>query len=226
MKYMVIDTSSKAASTAIFQDQELLGSCLVNTTMTHSQKLMPLIHTVLEQTQLKVGDIDAYYVCEGPGSFTGVRIGIATIIGLAQPTKKEMYTFSSMFLLASGIRNHRGLIVSLIDAKRTDVYFGVYTWREGTLMTLEEGVEALPTLLEVLSEKYPNESILFVGDALIQYAEAFENLKHSSCLLATVNESIPRADQLAIASVPVASKTDVSHVKANYMRKSQAERDQ
>ena len=227
MKILVIDTSSKAASTALFVDNALLGSCIVNTTVTHSQKLMPLVHTVLEQTQTPVRDIDAFYVCEGPGSFTGVRIGIATAIGMAQPAKKDLYTFSSMFLLACAVKHIEGYVVSVIDAKREDVYYGVYRWREGRLEILEEGVEALSTLMDVLSDKYREASLYWVGDALHVYPEVVSSklTAHSNWHVGSISESVPKADQLCLASVAAARKTDVFHVKANYMRKSQAERD-
>jgi len=223
VKSLIIDTSSTAASAALFEDTTLVGDIFVNDTTTHSQKLMPIVHDLLTQTGTKLSEIDAYYVCEGPGSFTGVRIGIATVKGFAQPFKKPVVTFPSMFLIASGAKHHEGLIVPVIDAKREEVYYGVYSWDDGTLSTLEEGVEALEQLLTYLEEKYPGEPMLLLGDATSSYPHLFE--KHTGFLLGTMIEGIPRASNLAISSLPLDAASTVYLAKANYMRKSQAERD-
>lgn len=223
MKALVIDTSSTAASVALFSDNQLLGSFFTNTKQTHSQKLMPIVHALLEQTDTRVSDIDAYYVCEGPGSFTGVRIGIATVKGFAQPFGAPVHAFSSMFLIASGIRRHEGIIIPLIDAKRGDVYYGVYEWDGDRLMTLEEGVEPLEQLLVYLEDKYPSQSKLLVGDAMVSYPDAFKTA--DNFLVGHLDEGVPKASNLSVESVECDETATVYNIKANYMRKSQAERD-
>lgn len=223
MKSLIIDTSSSAASVALFEDGNMIGEVFVNDKATHSQKLMPIVHDLLTQMHTKISDIDAYYVCEGPGSFTGVRIGIATVKGFAQPFNKPVYTFPSMFLIASGAKHHDGLIVPVIDAKREEVYYGVYSWDDGFLSTLEEGVESLEQLLTYLEEKYPGQNILLLGDAITSYPNVFEN--HETFLLGLSVDGVPKASNLAIASLAVDESSTVYSAKANYMRKSQAERD-
>jgi tRNA threonylcarbamoyladenosine biosynthesis protein TsaB len=201
----------------------MVGEVFVNDTTTHSQKLMPIVHELLTQTGTKISEIDAYYVCEGPGSFTGVRIGIATVKGFAQPFNKPVYTFPSMFLIASGARYHEGLIVPVIDAKREEVYYGVYSWDDGALSTLEEGVESLEQLLVYLEEKYPGQSILLLGDAITSYPKVFEN--HTTFNIGSSVDGVPKASNLAIKSLVTDESSTVYSAKANYMRKSQAERD-
>ena len=223
MKSLIIDTSSTAASVALFEDGNLVGDVFVNDTTTHSQKLMPIVHELLTQTNTKISEIDMYYVCEGPGSFTGVRIGIATVKGFAQPFKKPVYTFPSMFLIASGAKHHDGLIVPVIDAKREEVYYGVYSWDDDLLSTLEEGVESLEQLLIYLEEKYPGQHILLLGDATTSYPKIFEN--HTTFVLGSSMDGIPKASNLAISSLILDEASTVYSAKANYMRKSQAERD-
>ena len=223
MKSLIIDTSSTAASVALFKDGKMVGDVFVNDTTTHSQKLMPIVHDLLTQMHTKISDIDAYYVCEGPGSFTGVRIGIATVKGFAQPFNKPVYTFPSMFLIASGAKHHDGLIVPVIDAKREEVYYGVYSWDGDLLSTLEEGVESLEQLLIYLEEKYPGQHILLLGDATTSYPKVFEN--HTTFVLGSSMDGIPKASNLAISSLVLDEASTVYSAKANYMRKSQAERD-
>lgn len=229
MKALVIDTSSTAASVAVFNDQQLLGEVFINSKNTHSQKLMPIIEVLMSQTELKIKEIDAFYVCEGPGSFTGVRIGIATVKGFAQPFSKPIYGFTSMYLMACGYKHHTGLIVPIIDAKREDVYFGVYEWREGQVETLEEGVESLTSLLEYLKDKYPATEILLVGDAIVNYKDQLQaNLAcggDASFILGNENELYAKASNYIFPESIEGQQTNVHTIRANYMRKSQAERD-
>lgn len=223
MNYLVIDTSSTAASVALFDGEDVVGEFFIDSKQTHSQKLMPLVDALLLQTDVAIKDIDAFYVCEGPGSFTGVRIGIATVKGFAQPFRKPVHTFSSMFLIASSVKHYEGLIVPVIDAKRGDVYYGVYEWDGGRLVTREEGVQALEQLLTYLEEKYVGQSILLIGDAVQAYPDAFGG--GLNLVLGTHDEGVPKASNLAIGSLITLADASAYSVKANYMRKSQAERD-
>lgn len=220
---MVVDTSSTAASVAVFNEEGVVGEIAVNTGQTHSQKLMPLVHGLMTQLNLNISDLDGYFVCEGPGSFTGVRIGIATVKGFAQPFNKPVQGFSSMFLIASGVKHFEGIIVPLIDAKRGDVYYGVYEWNGDALCTNEEGVEPLEQLLPYLEEKYPGQSILLLGDALKLYPDAYGS--GLNFILGSTYESVPKASNLAIKSMVTSPDASAYTIKANYMRKSQAERD-
>lgn len=223
MKSLVIDTSSTAASVALFEDGQVLGSFFTNTKQTHSQKLMPVVHAVLEQTGTQISDIEAYYVCEGPGSFTGVRIGIATVKGFAQPFGVPVHPYSSMFLIACGVTQKDCLIVPVIDAKRGDVYYGVYRWDGDRLSTLEEGIEPLEQLLIALDERYHGQTKRVVGDAINAYPDVFRNTER--CLLGSEGEGVPNAFNLSIQSMALDPNASVYNIKANYMRKSQAERD-
>jgi len=223
MKAMVIDTSSTAASVAVFEDGQVLGSFFTNTKQTHSQKLMPMVHALLEQTNTQISEIGAYYVCEGPGSFTGVRIGIATVKGFAQPFGTPVHAYSNMFLIACGLKHREGLIIPIIDAKRGDVYYGVYEWDGSALSTLEEGVEPLAQLLIYLEEKYQGQPKYLVGDAIESYPDAFEGSEHFS--MGSPGEGVPNAHNLSISTMFHSPDASVYNIKANYMRKSQAERD-
>jgi len=128
-----------------------------------------------------------------------------------------------MFLIASGARYHEGLIVPVIDAKREEVYYGVYSWDDGALSTLEEGVESLEQLLVYLEEKYPGQNILLLGDAITSYPNVFKN--HATFNLGSSVDGVPKASNLAITSLAMDESSTVYSAKANYMRKSQAERD-
>ena len=221
-KVMVIDTSSSAASIAVFENGILIGESGLHSKTTHSIKFMPLLDALMKQLELKISDIDAYYVCEGPGSFTGVRIGISTVKGFAQPFQTPIYTFTSMYLLASAMRHVEGLIVPMIDAKRSEVYYGVYKWADGSLVCLEEGVASVAEIMQQVKDQYAAERYTWIGDGVLNYREmlSFE----SNDAVGTAYDAAQSAGKLALEGYSGAPQSAFT-VKANYMRKSQAERD-
>lgn len=229
MKTMIVDTSSSTASVAIFNQQVLIGEFLLNTPNTHSQKLMPLIESLLTMLHLKIKEFDLIIACEGPGSFTGVRIGLSTVKAFSQPFNIPLITETSLAMLASGLRYFDGIIVPIIDAKRSDVYFGEMTWEKGGLVKINEDVMALPDLLEYIKETYPNRKIMFVGDATEIYLEMIEtfieNHKCANMFISDPSANIPKASNLAYLINSDHKTLNYHEVKANYMRKSQAERD-
>lgn len=222
MKILAIDTSSSAAGVALFKENRLMGEFVVNTAQTHSQKLMPIVDSLLNQTQTAMDEIDTYYVCEGPGSFTGVRIGIAAVKGFAQPFGKKVFGYSSMFLLACNFRYESGYIFTAIDAKRGDVYYGVYTWQDDRLIILEEGIEVFSKLLPLVAEKYKDKPVILAGDVIAIYPDA---VKEWSGRLSRPEDVVQRVGNLHVASIVESDAGSVYEIKANYMRKSQAERD-
>ncbi len=222
MTVLAIDTSSSAASAALFKEDNLLGEFVVNTALTHSQKLLPIVDALLNQTNAKISEIDAYYVCEGPGSFTGVRIGIANVKGFAQPFDKKVFGYSSMFLLACNFRYYEGYIITAIDAKRGDVYYGIYSWQNEKLITHEEGIESLEMLIEQVEVKYHDKAKILAGDVIRIYPEIIGNWKGK---ISRDVDCVQRVGNLHLPSIVNRDEGSVFEIKANYMRKSQAERD-
>lgn len=229
MKTMIVDTSSSAASVALFDHKILIGEFLLNTPNTHSQKLMPLVESILEMLHLKIKDLDLIIACEGPGSFTGVRIGLSTVKAFAQPYDIPLLTETSLTMLAAPFKHYDGIIVPVIDAKRSEVYFGEMEWENGHFIKHKEGVEAITELLERLILSYPGKPILLVGDATEIYKEFIENHIQShpqvNISLADENENISKASSLGFLIGSDRDHLTYHDVKANYMRKSQAERD-
>lgn len=221
-RVMVIDTSSSAASVAVFENGVLIGESGLHSKTTHSIKFLPLLDALMKQLELKISDIDAYYVCEGPGSFTGVRIGLSTVKGFALPFIRPIYTFTSMYLLASALRHVDGLIIPMIDAKRSEVYYGVYKWEMGVLVCLEEGVESVTELHQVVKEKYASDHYTWIGDGVVNYRELLQF--EANDVIGSTYDAAQSAGKLAIENYK-GTPQNAFTVKANYMRKSQAERD-
>ncbi|GAU75631.1 tRNA (adenosine(37)-N6)-threonylcarbamoyltransferase complex dimerization subunit type 1 TsaB [Fusibacter sp. 3D3] len=229
MKTMIVDTSSSAASVALFDHKILIGEFLLNTPNTHSQKLMPLIESLLEMLHLKIKDLDLIIACEGPGSFTGVRIGLSTVKAFAQPYNIPLLTETSLTMLAAPFKHYGGIVVPIIDAKRSEVYFGEMEWKNDLFVKHNEGVASLTGLLERLMQVYPDKPILLVGDATEIYKAVIETHIQANTQMhisiADENESIPKASSLGFLIGSDRERLTYHDVKANYMRKSQAERD-
>lgn len=121
MKILGIDTSAKTSSVGIVEDGKVVDEVFVNEGLTHSETIMPMIDKLLKQNNISVDDIDAYAVNNGPGSFTGVRIGVAVVKGMAFKDNKDCYEVSTLDSIAYNCIYKDGKVVSCIDARRNQV---------------------------------------------------------------------------------------------------------
>lgn len=166
MKILCIDTSSKLCSVAILENTSLINKLELNNGLTHSETLMPLIKKLLDNSNLSLKDIDLIVSDIGPGSFTGIRIGIATCKAFSDSLNIPCVGISSLEVLAYNIKDD-GLICSTIDCKNNNCYFALYELVDNVYNILE-----LPTsnstenILNLLNEKYSDKSICFVGDGI------------------------------------------------------------
>jgi len=229
MKLLSIDTSTQTASVAVIASGKVMGEMMLNTPLTHSQKLMPLIESLIGQLSLKIKDFDGFCVCEGPGSFTGVRIGLSSAKAFAQAHGGFVVTETSMGLLALGNIIHEGIILAALDAKRREVYYGIYRSNGKVITKIEEDVMPLSNLLEKVENMFSAERILCVGEALNIYSDEFSALKEhwnkNNYILGSENHNLIHASSFAHLPLTSDQFKTYQDVKANYMRKSQAERD-
>lgn len=229
MKLLGIDTSTQTASVAVFEDGAILGEMLLNTPLTHSQKLMPMVESLLGQLSLKIKDFDGYYVTTGPGSFTGVRIGLSTVKGFAQVHPKPIVARSSLELLALGNLQHDGIIVSLLDAKRETAYYGIYRSNGEMLKTISEGVASLSEIHQLLEKDFSAERILLVGEAIYNYESFFQNLttvwNTNNYQFGHQRHNIVNATSFCHLDFEGADHLGYDEITAHYMKASQAERD-
>ena len=126
MKVLGIDTSSLATSVAVIEDNKLICEYTINTKKTHSQKLMPMIENMLNISDLNINEIDLIAVCEGPGSFTGLRIAMATAKAIAHVNNLPIVGVNSVELLSGNMNLCDKKVCSILDAQRTQVYMGQY----------------------------------------------------------------------------------------------------
>ena len=132
MKVLAIDTSSVVATCAVLEDKKVLGEYSLNQDMTHSERLVPMIKEVMDSLKFKIKDIDLFASAIGPGSFTGLRIGVSTINSFAHVVDKPVIGVSTLEALAFNLPNNE-IVVPMIDARRNRVYTGIYKWKNGKL---------------------------------------------------------------------------------------------
>ena len=136
MKILAIDSSAVSCSAAVSEDEHIVSSAFIHNGLTHSQTLMPMVQQVLAQAKLGVSDIDLFAVTNGPGSFTGVRIGVAALKGLAFAENKPCIGISTLEAIAANADIPDAIVVSCMDARRAQIYTA--TFESITLKRLRE----------------------------------------------------------------------------------------
>lgn len=166
MKILCIDTSSKLCSVAILENTTLINKLELDNGLTHSETLMPLIKNLLESCNLSLTDIDLLVSDVGPGSFTGIRIGVATCKAFSDSLNIPCIGISSLEVLAYNIKND-GIICSTIDCKNDNCYFALYKLQDGIYNVLEEPcAKSIDEVLDLLKKQYSDKTIKFVGDGI------------------------------------------------------------
>lgn len=182
MKILCIDTSSKLCSVAVLENTTLINKLELDNGLTHSETLMPLIKKLLESINLCLKDIDLLVSDIGPGSFTGIRIGVATCKAFSDSLNIPCVGISSLEVLAHNITND-SLICSTIDCKNDNCYFALYKLEKGIYSILEEPcAKSVDEVLDLLNKQYSNKNIEFIGDGI--------PLKSTNCYLNIENLGI------------------------------------
>ena len=226
MKILAFETSAKAASVALTDGGKLLAESYQNTGMTHSQTLMVMAQELLKTCGLSPKDVEAVAVASGPGSFTGVRIGVAAAKGFAWGGDLPCYGVSTLEAMARNLGIWQGYVVPAMDARRSQVYTAIFHAQKGVLTRLEED---MAISLEELREKIKNfeESIFLVGDgALLCYNTLLEEVP--ALVLPPEHRMHQRAAGVALTAQAMADAGDpgkAAELPPNYLRLSQAERE-
>ena len=223
MKILAIDTSSKICSVSILEDNNVVIEKHNDDEKTHSQKLMPLIDELLKEANLTLDNIDLLACSQGPGSFTGIRIGISTVKAFADVKNIPIIGVTSLESLAYNI-NTEGLIATLIDAKHDNVYFALYELKDNKYTTVIDPIsDTITNVIESL--KNYNDTITFVGDGSEVHKDLLSN-KFSNCVFALSNQNIQTSISIGKAAYDkyiVADYQPVYSLSPIYLKKSQAE---
>lgn len=227
MKILAIESSSLVASVAIIENETLLGEYTINHKKTHSQTLLPMIDEVVKMLELDLNEIDAIAVSQGPGSFTGLRIGSATAKGLALALKKDIIPVPTVDALAYSIWGTDDIVCPLMDARRQQAYTGLYSFENGNLQVIEkQDILVISDIIDRLNEK--GHKVVFVGDGIDGFRSYIEEHCRVPYQFAPASHNRNRA--AAVASLGLylygqgVVESAVEH-KPDYLKPSQAERE-
>ena len=220
MKILAIDTSALTATAAILSEDRLIGEISTTTKLTHSQTIMPMIDELLKKVSIDITDIDLFACSEGPGSFTGLRIGIGTIKGLAYGLGKPVVGVSTLEALAHNIDVTDLVICPIMDARRGQVYNGLYKYNDGRLTCIEEPrALSIEELCQELTER-----TIFVGDGVNVHKEKIKELLGNKAVFASPQNLLQRAGSVVYAALKKEA-VSAKDLTAVYLRKPQAERE-
>lgn len=227
MKILGVDTSSTVAAVAVTDGTKLLGEYIINHKKTHSQKLMPMIKEIMDSLELTPSDIDVYAASSGPGSFTGLRIGVTTVKSIAYAVGKPVVSVPTLDALAYNVTDSHSLICPIMDARNNQVYTAVYKNENGEQVKLTEymGIPVLE-LIDIIKGK--NQKAIFVGDGVGVHRELLQIELGGSCGFLPESMSLQKASSVAQLAYLRASKgmlEDCFEMTPFYLRKSQAERE-
>ena len=172
MKVLTVDTATIVATAAVVDENKLICETIVNFQKKHSEKLMPAIDHMLKDAGLTIQDMDAFGIVNGPGSFTGLRIGMATVKGFAQALDKPVIPISTLEALAYNLPYADGVVCPILDAQRSQVYTGLFRFNEeeGMVAELEDSVMDIVALIGIL-QNYTDGPIYLLGDGVPRFYE-------------------------------------------------------
>ena len=224
MKILAVDSSAKSASIAVCENGSLISECFVNAALTHSRTLMPMVDNALSQADMNIGDIDVFSVNVGPGSFTGIRIGVAAVKGLALSNNKPCAAVSTLESVAYNFVDDCCVVCAAMDARCNQVYTALFRC-DGSSVTriCEDKAISIEDLGEELSQY--SEKIYLAGDGAEICYKAFKD-KLADVKLAGENRRYQRAFGAALAAENNKEAfTDSALLAPVYLRLPQAERE-
>lgn len=226
MRILAIESSSLVASVAIVEDGVTLAEYTANFKMTHSQTLLPMIDSMVSLFGIDLGTVDAIAVSGGPGSFTGLRIGSATAKGLGLALNKPLIHVPTLDGTAYNLYGAKGLICPIMDARRNQVYTGIYSFEKDFEVIMEQDAMDMGELIEKLNTF--GERVIFLGDGVPVHEQRIRETMTVPFEFAPAHVNRQRAASVAaLGAVYFAEgkiETAAEH-GPDYLRKSQAERE-
>nr|WP_263323809.1 tRNA (adenosine(37)-N6)-threonylcarbamoyltransferase complex dimerization subunit type 1 TsaB [Neobacillus sp. Marseille-Q6967] len=222
MTILAIDTSNYALGVALVEEHQVLGEYITNLKKNHSVRIMPAIQTLMKDCERVPGDLTKIVVAKGPGSYTGVRIGVTIAKTLAWSLKLPLVGISSLEILASGTgRYFEGYVSPIFDARRGQVYTGLYQYQNGVLEAVKQ--DRLVMIADWAADlKELKEPVLFVGNDLPLHQSVIEEALGSKVKFAAITEHNPRPSELALLGKDKPGE-DIHTFVPNYIRLAEAE---
>lgn len=227
MKILAIDSSGLVASVALLEEDNLISEYTVNYKKTHSQTLLPMLDEIVKMTETDLSEIDAIAVAKGPGSFTGLRIGAATVKGLGLALDKPIIGVPTVEGLAMNLYGVGMLICPMMDARRNQVYTGIYRFHGEQMEIVKDqvaiGVEELIQALNLIGQE-----VIFLGDGVPVYKEMLMADMQVPYRFAPAHLNKQRAAAVGVRAMDylrLGLCEDADAFEPEYLRMSQAERE-
>lgn len=225
MKILALDCSAGPASAAVIEDGKILSSSFVNVKLTHSQTLLPMVKNTLDAALLNLSEIDAFAINNGPGSFTGIRIGISAVMGLALAEKKPCIEVSTLHSIAQLFKNQNCVVCAAMDARCNQVYNALFRIENGIITRLCEDRAVMVDEVAAELEGF-NENILIAGDGATLFEKFAE--ERSNVTVAEEPLRFQHANGVALAAEEAAKSgktVSPDQLRPFYLRLPQAERE-
>lgn len=227
MKILALDSSGLVASVAVIEDDNLLGEYTINYKKTHSQTLLPMLDEVAKMIELDLDTIDAIAVAAGPGSFTGLRIGSATAKGLGLALDKPLISVPTVDGLAYNLCGCRDMVCPLMDARRNQVYTGLYEFEQNRIhVLLQQCAVGIDEIVDKINEM--NRPVVFLGDGVPVFKKYIAEHCQVSYTFAPAHMNKQRGAAVAALGLQLAAEGKIEQAaehKPDYLRLSQAERE-
>lgn len=226
MKILAVDTSATSASVAVAEENKIIGAFSINTALTHSQTLIPMIEEVLKKTGITSEEIDILAVNAGPGSFTGVRIGVAAVKGLAFSRNLPCVSVSTLESMAYNMLGSDCVVCAVMDARCSQVYNALFRVSRNEITRLTEDRALALTDLKFELER-TEEKVVLVGDGAQICADFLKN-ELKNVFLAPINNRIQNASSVACAAFRKLDDGEImtaSELMPTYLRLPQAQRE-
>lgn len=226
MKVLGLDTSTLMTTCSVMDGDKLIGEYSLSHDMSHSEKLVPMIKEMMDSLGLKLEDIDLYAAAIGPGSFTGLRIGIATIKAFAHIYNKPVVGISTLEAMAYNLP-YNPVVIPMINARRDRVYTGIYAWADEVLETiLNPCIFEINELIEFIQSNY--DRVLVNGDGAVVFKETLKTALGDKVIFSTPGLNMSKASsicELAIKKYNDGVSDDFFTLAPEYLLETQAQRE-
>jgi tRNA threonylcarbamoyladenosine biosynthesis protein TsaB len=223
-----IESATETASCAVLSDEKLLGEYSQNVGKTHSESLMSLIDQLIIDTEINLRDISGIAITKGPGSYTGLRIGIAIAKSMSQALNLPILSISTLESLAYNIPYTDFIINPILDARANRIYTGLYKWKNNKMLNMEEdSATTIEEHIENLQKKNITNKIIFIGNGVCRHKDMIKSKLGDKCIFACNYVNNLKSSSTAQAGIEKLRNHDY-HTWENfnpiYLRKTQAER--
>lgn len=224
MRILALDSTAVTASVAVTEDEKLVAQLTLNNGNTHSQTLLPMVESLFKMLDITADDIDLFACSAGPGSFTGVRIGAATVKGLAFGREKDCIGVSTLEALAYNMRGYKGIICPVMNARRSQVYTAIFESDGEKIVRLREDCAIGANELDGLLCQYSS-PIYLCGDGIDVALGGFDKTKVEKTVEECRYQSGYSVSQVALSLYRSGVRTSDGELVPTYLRPSQAERE-